>query len=139
MPTDRRAFGVIMRDRNWGADMKHSTFDDPGGQGDCVTDAREVTPLSRGRNRRRVGLREVSVLELLEWAFAVEHAELSDPDELVPVASGAGMEWRLMQQARLGCRVDGGGRSLAQSLWRSRRDGCCRNDHTGFAGARSQV
>jgi hypothetical protein len=110
MPTDRGAIGVIMRKQNRGAGMKHSTFDTWDGQGGCVIRPREVKP---PLGRRRIGKREVSVLELLEWAFGVEHAELSDPDELMPAAIGAGMEWRLMQQAQLGCRVDGGGRSHA--------------------------
>ena len=58
------------------------------------------------------GKREVSVKALLEWAFGVELAQVEHPDDFVPVQVGIGMEWRLQRQAELGCRVDGGGRSL---------------------------
>ncbi|WP_376872346.1 hypothetical protein [Albirhodobacter sp. R86504] len=88
--------------------MKHTVFD---GQGGFAGQARSVKPLIARHSR--AGLREISVQHLLEWAFGVEHVELSHPDELAPVPVGMGMEWRLIEQAKLGCRVDGGGRSHA--------------------------
>lgn len=56
----------------------------------------------------------VSVVELLHWAFQRECAQL-DFDELRTVAGsvqiGVDTVYRLMELRRLGCRVDGGGRS----------------------------
>lgn len=51
--------------------------------------------------------RHVPVQGLLEWAFGVERVGL-DFDEFAP-RPGMGIEARLMEQAQLGCRVDGGG------------------------------
>lgn len=64
---------------------------------------------------RGAGKRAVSVLELIEWAFQRERVGL-DFDEIereTGARSGIGMEYILMEQARLGCRVQGGGRSQA--------------------------
>lgn len=52
--------------------------------------------------------KEVSILELLYWAFQREFADVSfdvyrDTDQIPP---SYGMEYILMQQAQLGCRVD---------------------------------
>lgn len=52
---------------------------------------------------------EVGIWDLLQWAFAIEGAGL-DFDE-VGVRRNVGIEWILIEQARLGCRPDGGGRS----------------------------
>ncbi len=69
------------------------------------------------RSRRSPGrgeVRPISVRGLLEWAFQAEHASL-DFDELESVAGRAlpsfGLEYIMIEQQRLGCRVDGGGRS----------------------------
>ncbi len=61
----------------------------------------------------RIGKRDVSILELLAWAFQREMVSL-DFDEIASEtgsAPGFGMEWIMIERARLGCRVDGGGKS----------------------------
>ena len=92
-----------------GQGMKHSTFDEIDTMAARAGAGRKFPRRAVHRGAKR----EISVQDLLSWAFGVEHVELSHPDELAPVTVGAGMEWRLMQQAQLGCRVDGGGRSPA--------------------------
>lgn len=55
----------------------------------------------------------IGIWDLLQWAFQREFASL-DFDEVVRevgAAPGVGMEWVMMERAKLGCRVDGGGRS----------------------------
>ncbi|MBR9764131.1 MAG: hypothetical protein GYB53_11555 [Rhodobacteraceae bacterium] len=63
---------------------------------------------------RRVGVREVSILELLDWAFRKEKVSI-EFDAMRSVMPGQmpgfGMEWVMIERARLGCRVDGGGTS----------------------------
>ena len=56
--------------------------------------------------------RQLSVVKALEWAFAVERVSV-EFDEVNPDASVVGCDpiWRMMRQAELGCRVDGGGSS----------------------------
>lgn len=58
--------------------------------------------------------REMSVLQALEWAFAVEKVSL-DFDDLPEFHVGVDTIWCLMQRGHLGCRVDGGGRSAAHA------------------------
>ncbi|WP_406736672.1 hypothetical protein [Thioclava sp. GXIMD4215] len=57
------------------------------------------------------GPRVMSVRSALEWAFGPENARMdfdhSGAHEFDRV--GVSPEWRMMQQAKLGCRVDGGG------------------------------
>lgn len=55
--------------------------------------------------------RQMSVQRALEWAFGVEHAGV-EFDELADGPPATDTVWRLMQRGQLGCRVDGGGRSL---------------------------
>jgi hypothetical protein len=79
-----------------------------------------IAELNMGRRIRpvtitapRTGKREVGVLQLIEWAFQREHASL-DFDEIAREAGarpGVDTVWHLMEGKRLGCRVDGGGRS----------------------------
>lgn len=66
--------------------------------------------------RRKVQVRAkrmLSVQRILTWAFADECAQLwrdaetANPDR----GGGYGLEYVMIQQARLGCRVDGGGTS----------------------------
>lgn len=55
--------------------------------------------------------RQLSVVKALEWAFAVEQVSL-DFDEVNPdvrTVGGCDPIYRMMRQAELGCRVDGGG------------------------------
>lgn len=54
--------------------------------------------------------RALGVQAILEWAFRVEKAqlELPLPTGTSEEASGYGLEYVLIQQARLGCQVDGG-------------------------------
>ncbi|WP_149866425.1 hypothetical protein [Tropicimonas marinistellae] len=59
-------------------------------------------PVRPGRQRE-----PIAVQELLEWAFAVECASL-DFDEFAP-GRCVGIEAVLMEQARLGAKIDGGG------------------------------
>jgi hypothetical protein len=55
---------------------------------------------------------EISIQRLLEWAFADECAQVDfEDDNFDSCHGGGGAEWRIAQIARLGCRVDGGGRS----------------------------
>lgn len=58
------------------------------------------------------GKRPLSVVKALEWAFAVERVSV-EFDEINPDARVVGCDpiWRMMRQAELGCRVDGGGAS----------------------------
>ncbi|OWU78045.1 hypothetical protein ATO3_02695 [Marinibacterium profundimaris] len=74
-----------------------------------------MVPLGGGRGVRpaRGGKREVSIWDLLVWAFAVEKVSM-DLDELGAMADARpnfGIEYVLIQRAMLGCTVDGGGRS----------------------------
>jgi hypothetical protein len=70
-----------------------------------------VSAASSVRSRSRQAL---DVRALLEWAFAIERAELEFPARgaVEERATGHGIEWILMQRAALGVEVDGGGRSL---------------------------
>lgn len=54
--------------------------------------------------------RQMSVVKALEWAFAVERVSI-EFDEINPDAVTVGCDpiWRMMRQAELGCRVQGGG------------------------------
>lgn len=56
---------------------------------------------------------DVSVREILEWAFRVEQAQLELPrqHEEQIYARGFGMEYVMIQRAMLGCQVQGGGSS----------------------------
>jgi hypothetical protein len=58
------------------------------------------------------GKRQLSVAKALEWAFAVERVSV-EFDEVNPDAVPGGCDpiHRMMRQAELGCRVDGGGSS----------------------------
>lgn len=55
--------------------------------------------------------RALGVQAALEWAFRVERAqlELPLPKDVSEEGFGFGMEYVLIQRARLGCKVDGGG------------------------------
>ena len=55
--------------------------------------------------------RALGVQAILEWAFRVEKAqlELPLPKDVSEEGFGFGMEYVLIQRARLGCKVDGGG------------------------------
>jgi len=59
-----------------------------------------------GRKHKRA----LGVQAVLEWAFRVEKAqlELPPPTDTSEEASGFGLEYVLIQRARLGCQVDGG-------------------------------
>jgi len=54
--------------------------------------------------------RALGVQALIEWAFRVEQAqlELPVPKDVVEEGFGFGLEYVLLQQAALGCKVDGG-------------------------------
>ena len=58
-----------------------------------------------GRLKRALGVQAA-----LEWAFQVEQAqlELPPPKDVIEEGYGSGMEYVLMQQGALGCKVDGG-------------------------------
>jgi hypothetical protein len=61
----------------------------------------------------RTGKRKVGVLPLIEWAFQREHASV-EFDEIARETGprpGVDTVWHLMEGKKLGCRVDGGGRS----------------------------
>ena len=54
--------------------------------------------------------RALGVQAILEWAFGVEKAqlELPLPKDVPEEGFGFGMEYVLIERARLGCKVDGG-------------------------------
>jgi hypothetical protein len=54
--------------------------------------------------------RALGVQAALEWAFRVEQAqlELPPPKDVIEEGYGFGLEYVLMQQGALGCKVDGG-------------------------------
>jgi hypothetical protein len=67
------------------------------------------TPAQRGAGRTPKGA--MSVQQALEWAFGAEKAQLELPEPSDPERAhraGFGLEYVLIQQAALGCRVDGG-------------------------------
>ena len=69
----------------------------------------------QGRIGRADGVkvkRALGVQAVLEWAFRVEKAQLELPQrrDIDEEGFGFGMEYVLMQRARLGCKVDGGGK-----------------------------
>lgn len=71
--------------------------------------------VGRGVDQKVRGKKHLSVQALLDWAFRRECATLDFYEDHAPAqgaAMGFGLEYILIQQARLGCRVDGGGRSL---------------------------
>lgn len=61
----------------------------------------------------RVGKLEVGVLELIEWAFQRERVGLdfNEIEKETGARPGVGVEYLMMEQAKLGCRVQGGGSS----------------------------
>lgn len=74
-----------------------------------------MTVALRGAVERGAVKRSVTVLELIEWAFqrekvSVEFDEIARETGTRP---GVGMEYILIEQAKLGCRVQGGGTSPA--------------------------
>ncbi|PJB32395.1 MAG: hypothetical protein CO109_04850, partial [Deltaproteobacteria bacterium CG_4_9_14_3_um_filter_65_9] len=58
--------------------------------------------------------RALGVQAALEWAFRVEQAqlELQPPKDGAEEGFGFGLEYVLIQQAALGCKVDGGQHKL---------------------------
>ena len=67
----------------------------------------------QGRIGRAAGdrvKRALGVQAMLEWAFRVEQAQLELPVRrgIDEEGFGFGMEYVLIQRARLGCKVDGG-------------------------------
>lgn len=64
----------------------------------------------RGLRAGASGRRALSVVKALEWAFATEQAAL-EFDQVNPDVQAARVDpiYRMMRQAELGCRVDGGG------------------------------
>ena len=63
-----------------------------------------------GRAGKSKVKRALGVQAALEWAFRVEKAqlELPPPQDVGEEGFGFGLEYVLMQQATLGCKVDGG-------------------------------
>lgn len=67
----------------------------------------------RATNARRIR-KQVSIQQLLEWAFRVEKVSLDLPqaeEALIGRGYGTGSALRLIRRAELGCRIDGGGSS----------------------------
>ncbi|WP_372993918.1 hypothetical protein [Sulfitobacter sp.] len=87
--------------------IAHRTFQ-PGRQVGRDTLARQ-TVVTHGRVRR-----EISIQSLLEWAFADECASIDFEDEgtLAAGYGAVGNAYLMEQRGKLGCRIDGGGRSL---------------------------
>lgn len=56
-------------------------------------------------------MREMSIRAALEWAFSAELVSI-EFDEIHDGPGGVDTIWRLMQRGRLGCKVDGGGRTM---------------------------
>ena len=68
--------------------------------------ARDLAALPRASTG---AAREIGIWQLIVWAFRAEFAQL-DLDEFAP-AGGLSMEAMLMERCRIGCKIDGGGRS----------------------------
>ncbi len=60
---------------------------------------------------RRAAVREMTIQQALEWAFAVEHARIDFDEWGSREFDRPGIDnlWILQRQRELGCRVDGGG------------------------------
>jgi len=58
-------------------------------------------------------LREMTIQQALEWAFAVEHARIDFDETGAHEFDRGGVDkiWILQRQHELGCRIDGGGSS----------------------------
>lgn len=71
--------------------------------------ARHMQPAHSAKLRQEIGIQA-----LLEWAFAVEHAQVDfeDPGTLALGYHPIGNAARMADRGALGCRIDGGGRSL---------------------------
>lgn len=70
-----------------------------------------MTDHSKGFHRAVPVKREMSIRAALEWAFSIELVSV-DFDAIHEGPGGVDTIWRLMQRGRLGCKVDGGGRTL---------------------------
>lgn len=70
-----------------------------------------MTDQSKGFHRAVPVKREMSIRGALEWAFSTELVSI-DFDEIHDGPGGVDTIWRLMQRGRLGCKVDGGGRTM---------------------------
>jgi Phage major capsid protein E len=68
----------------------------------CVMTVHSRTFRSSGKQKRALGVQAI-----LEWAFRVEKAqlELPPPTETTEESNGYGLEYVLIQRARLGCQV----------------------------------
>jgi hypothetical protein len=89
-----------------------------------------VTDQSKGFDSATPVKRQMSIRQALEWAFAVERVSV-EFDEIGEGPGGVDTIWRMMQRGRLGCRVDGGGRSprhddaeIIASFVANLREGC---------------
>ena len=62
---------------------------------------------------RRAAVREMTIQQALEWAFAVERAQIDFDETGAHEFDRPGIDnlWILQRQRELGCRVDGGGSS----------------------------
>ncbi|UFS64383.1 hypothetical protein LO749_09400 [Paracoccus denitrificans] len=62
---------------------------------------------------RRAAVREMTIQQALEWAFAVEHARIDFDETGAHEFDRPGVDtiWILQRHRELGCRVDGGGTS----------------------------
>ena len=67
--------------------------------------------------------RALGVQAILEWAFRVEKAQLELPQrrDIDKEGYGFGMDYVLIQRARLGCKVDGGVINRSPTLMRMPR------------------
>jgi hypothetical protein len=72
-------------------------------------DSETLEPRDGLARPRRGAVVDVGIWDLVQWAFQVEGASLNFDE--VGVRRNVGIEWILIEQARLGCRPDGGGRS----------------------------
>ena len=72
-------------------------------------DSETLEPKDGLARPRRGAVVDVGIWDLVQWAFQVEGASLNFDE--VGVRRNVGIEWILIEQARLGCRPDGGGRS----------------------------
>lgn len=70
-----------------------------------------MTDQSKGFHRAVPVMREMSIRAALEWAFSTELVSI-EFDEIHDGPGGVDTIWRLMQRGRLGCKVDGGGRTM---------------------------
>lgn len=85
---------------------------DSGGNSNILERRSAMNLVAKGFDSACRARREMSIKAALEWAFSAERVSI-EFDEINDRPPATDTIWRLMRQGMLGCRIDGGGRSLA--------------------------